>query len=315
MSRLHRTSPLVDPEDPRAPSVEQWAALSPEERAAVLDALPSEFPLDEASPPEGDEHRRAKELATDALSSFFERTGRRIYVSAELPVYYPGERMFAPDVIAVVEVDNHPRKHWTVAHENRGLDFVLEILVSGRRRKDLVENPARYARLGIPEYFVLDLGRQTLWGWRLATGESTYHSVLPVRGMLPSRMLGLELSLQDGRLRFHFGPASVPQSRELIVRLEAAVAEQTQKRQDEARALQEALEQAEARLAEEARLRAEEARLRAEEARRREIAEGKAEAAEERAKEATAERARTEQQLVEALAEIARLRKEREPSS
>jgi hypothetical protein len=29
-----------------------------EERAAVLNALPSEFPLDEASPPEGDEHRQ-----------------------------------------------------------------------------------------------------------------------------------------------------------------------------------------------------------------------------------------------------------------
>jgi hypothetical protein len=310
MSRLHHTSPLVDPEDPRSPSAEQWAALSPGERAAVLDALPSEFPLDEASPPEGDEHRHAKELATDALTTFFERTGRRIYVSAELPVYYPGERMFAPDVIAVLEVDNHPRKHWTVVHENKGLDFVLEILVSGRRRKDLVENPARYARLGIPEYFVLDLDRQMLWGWRLATGESTYHSVLPVRGMLPSRMLGLELSLENGHLRFHFGPASVPQSHELIERLERAVTEQTQKRNEEARVLQEALEQAEAQLAEEARLRQEEARLRQEEARLRQEAE--VQVSRERVK-----REGAEERLVEALAEIERLRKERgqEPPS
>jgi hypothetical protein len=197
-----------------------------------------------------------------------------------------------------------------VAHENRGLDFVLEILVSGRRRKDLVENPARYARLGIPEYFVLDLGRQTLWGWRLATGESTYHSVLPVRGMLPSRMLGLELSLENGHLRFHFGPASVPQSHELIERLERAVTEQTQKRNEEARVLQEALEQAEAQLAEEARLRQEEARLRQEEARLRQEAE--VQVSRERVK-----REGAEERLVEALAEIERLRKERgqEPPS
>lgn len=299
MSWQPRTSPLVDPDDPRAPSVELWATLSPEERAAVLDALPSEFPLDEAAPPEGDEHRLAKEMATDALTTFFERTGRRIYVSAELPVYYPGERMFAPDVIAVTDVNTHHRKHWTVSHEGKGLDFILEILVSGRRRKDLVENPARYARLGIPEYFVLDLGRQALWGWRLQPGESTYHSVLPVRGTLPSRVLGLELSLEGGQLRFHFGPASVPQSRELIARLEAAVAEQTQKRQDEAKALQEALEQAEVQLAEEARLRAEEARLRVE--------------AEERANEERVQREGAEERLMEALAELDRLRKERSP--
>jgi Uma2 family endonuclease len=291
---LGRPSHLVDPDDPRAPTTEQWDALSPEERAAVLDALPSDFPPDEASPPEGDEHRRAKELATDALTTFFERTGRRIYVSAELPVYYPGERMFAPDVLAVADVDTHLRKHWTVSHEGKGLDFVLEVIVSGRRRKDLVENPARYARLGIPEYFVLDLGRQMLWGWRLQPGERTYHSVLPIRGMLPSRVLGLELSLTDGRLRFHFGPASVPQSHELIERLEAAVAEQSQKRQEEAKALQEALEQAEAQLAEEARLRAQ--------------AEERARQEHERAMQEQVQREGAEERLVEALAEIERLR-------
>ncbi len=313
MSRLHRSAFPIDPEDPRAPSVDQWDALSPEERAAVLDELPSEFPVDEAHPPEGDEHRRAKEMATDALSSFFERTGRRIYVSAELPVYYPGERMFAPDVLAVADVEVRPRKHWTASHEGKGLDFVLEILVSGRRRKDLVENPARYARLGIPEYFVLDLGKQMLWGWRLQPGESTYHSVLPVRGMLPSRVLGLELSLENGRLRFHFGPASVPQSHELIERLERAVTEQTQKRNEEARALQEALEQAEAQLAEEARLRAEEARLRAEEARLRAEAEKRAAREQERADQEKEKRVGAEERLVEALAEIERLRRERTP--
>ena len=297
MSRSTRPSPLVDPDDPRAPSAERWATLSPDERAAVLDSLPTEFPVDEAAPPEGDEHRLAKEMATDALTTFFERIGRRIYVSAELPVYYPGERMFAPDVLAVADVDTQQRKHWAVSHEGKGLDFILEVIVSGRRRKDLVENPARYARLGIPEYFVLDLGRQALWGWRLQPGERTYHSIHPTRGTLPSRVLGLELGLEAGRLRFHFGPASVPQSSELIARLEAAVAEQTQKRQDEARVLQEALEAAEAQLAEEARLRAEEARLR--------------EQAEEQAAAERVQRIGAEERLVEALAELERLRRER----
>jgi hypothetical protein len=195
-----------------------------------------------------------------------------------------------------------------VSHEGKGLDFVLEILVSGWRRKDLVENPARYARLGIPEYFVLDLGKQMLWGWRLQPGESTYHSVLPVRGMLPSRVLGLELSLEQGHLRFHFGLASLPQSHELIERLKRAVTEQTQKRNEEARALQEALEQAELRLAEEARLRAEEARLRTE-------AEERAAREQERADQEKEQRVGAEERLVEALAKIERLRRgQREPT-
>jgi hypothetical protein len=35
---------VVDPDDPRAPSEEQWARMSPVERARVVEALPSEVP-------------------------------------------------------------------------------------------------------------------------------------------------------------------------------------------------------------------------------------------------------------------------------
>ncbi len=37
---------VVDPDDPRAPSAEIWELLTPEERAEVVESLPSEFPLD-----------------------------------------------------------------------------------------------------------------------------------------------------------------------------------------------------------------------------------------------------------------------------
>jgi Uma2 family endonuclease len=302
----------VDPDDPRAPPAEVWDTLTHAERQHILDELPSEFPVDEASPPEGDEHRSAKELATDALSSFFERTGRRIYVSAELPVYYPNERMFAPDVIAVVDVEPHPRKHWTVSHEGKGLDFVLEILVSGRRRKDLVDNPARYARLGIPEYFVLDLARQLLWGWRLEGGGSTYLPLLPTRGVLPSRVLGLELGLENGKLRFFYGLAPLPFARELIARLDQAVAEQSQKRQEEARQLQQALEEAQALLREEARLRVEAEAQAAQEKERAAREQERAAQEKERAAQEKEQRIGAEERLVEALAEIERLRRERD---
>lgn len=143
--------------DPRVPTEEQWASMSSEVRAAVVEQLPSEFAVRESHPPEGDGHRMPKEKAMGALDAFFRRIGRRVYLSAELPVYYPGERLFGPDLLAVLDVKTAERKTWVVAQEQKGLDFVLDVTLGGDRNKDLVENVELYARLGIPEYFVLAL--------------------------------------------------------------------------------------------------------------------------------------------------------------
>lgn len=209
---MSQTSPLwtLDPEDPRAPTREVWALLSAAEREWVANELPSEFPPSESSPPEGDHHYEAYTTARETLSRWFRERGRNVYVSGNLPVYYPGERMFSPDVIAVVDVDPHPRDSWIVSRENdRGLDFALEVIVSGRRRKDLKDNVVRYAGLGISEYFVFDHTKRSLHGYRLAV-EGRYERSLPQAGRYASTVLGLELSLEGGRLRFSLGAAPVP---------------------------------------------------------------------------------------------------------
>src|SRR5882672_531709 len=108
---------VVDPEDPRAPSQELWDAMSEEERAQVVDALPSE--IESAYPPEGDTHRKAKDGPLGALDAYFRRIGRRVYLSSNLPVYYPAERLFAPDLIAVLDVDPHERDRWVTSDEKR----------------------------------------------------------------------------------------------------------------------------------------------------------------------------------------------------
>jgi hypothetical protein len=144
-SRIPASVWTVDPEDPRAPPEEVWDALSPAERKHIIDSLPSEFPYSDAQPPEGDAHFKAKTSTRDVLDGFFARVGRRVYVACELPVYYPGERHFAPDVLAVVDVATHEREKWIVKDEGKGLDLAIEVLVSGRRRKDLEENVERYA--------------------------------------------------------------------------------------------------------------------------------------------------------------------------
>lgn len=290
----------IDPNDPRAPSQETWDALSPEERQRIVDSLPSEFPVSEANPPEGDFHFEAKTRAREVLGSFFSRIGRKVYLGSELPVYYPGESMFAPDVMAVVDVETHARMRWVVSAEGKGLDFALEVHVAGERRKDLERNVERFARLGIREYFVFDRGRLRLSGWRLDEGRRSYSPILPQHGLYPSEVLGLDLQVDDERLRFYLGGAALPEAPELIARLEHMVERVEASR---AELVQQLAEESRLR-AEESRLRAEESRLRAEEARLRE------EESRLRAQE-TQRREDAERQLAEARVEIERLRGER----
>ena len=230
----------VDPRDPRAPSQEVWDRLGPAQRQRVLDALPSE--IDRVAPPEGDAHSIPKLLARQTLEEHFRRIGRRVYLASELPVYYPGEPMFAPDLLAVLDAEPHERDHWTVSHEGRGLDVVLEIHVSGSAAKDFEDNVARYATLGIPEYFAYAPRRQRLVGWRLASaGARTYDPIAPHEGRWRSALLGLELALEDGRLRFYHGSAALLDATELIARLGAMADAATRRAEQEAqRAEQEA---------------------------------------------------------------------------
>jgi Uma2 family endonuclease len=246
-----------------APSVEEWEALSAGERAAVVAALPGEVTDAEIAMPEGERHFQAKVRALDALRGYFRRQRRRVYLAAEMPTYYPAEPRFAPDLFAVLEADDTVRDKWVVSAEGKGLDWVLEVHVGGDRKKDAELNVERYARLGIPEYFVYDRARSRLAAYRLASPEArVYAAILPNHGLYESRVLGLDVQVDEDRLRFYSGMAPLPESDDLIARLQGMY-DSAQQRADKEERLRE----------EEAQLRAEEARLREEEVRRREEAE------------------------------------------
>jgi Uma2 family endonuclease len=257
-----RTSPTGFP---MAPSVEEWAALSPADRAAVVAALPGEVTYDEMAMPEGDRHSKAKARALDALRGYFTRQRRRIYLAQELPIYYPGEPRFAPDLLAVLEAEDVDRDKWVVSAEGKGLDWVLEVHVGGDRKKDAERNVARYARLGIPEYFLYDRARNTLAGYRLDSPEAgAYSPIIPNHGLYESRVLGLEIQVDEDRLRFYAGSALLLESEELIARVQAMYDAAHRRAEEEARRAGEAdrLREMEARRREEAEQ--EVARLRAE---------------------------------------------------
>ena len=252
----------VDPLDPRAPSEAVWSALGDLERRRVAAALPSELPR--LSPPEGDEHRIPKERALEALREHFRRLRRRVYLSSELPVYYPAERVIAPDVIAVLDVEPHPRDRWLVSAEGKGLDLAIEIHVAGDAKKDREDNVIRYARLGIPEYFLFEPRASRLVGYRLERPGS-YARIVPQAGRWASHVLGLELAVEAGRVRFYVGSAPLPEAEELIVRLDALVHGLVAREEARDRALEEALAKAEAE-AQRARAEAERASAEAERA-------------------------------------------------
>jgi Uma2 family endonuclease len=221
-----RSSPLrwiVDPDDPRAPPTEIWNAMSEVERRAVVDALPSEFEPSETSPPEGDFHDEEGSRLKRGLRRFYAKGPRSVYIAGDLPIYYPGEPMFAPDLIAVADVPTHFRNSWVKDYEGQGIDFALELIWSGRRRKDLADNVDKYARLGIPEYLVFDMPRRLLVGYRLEDAREEYAPMTVRAGVLHLATLGLDVAVEGDKLRFFSGTAPIPDPDELIGRLEVTL--------------------------------------------------------------------------------------------
>jgi Uma2 family endonuclease len=312
---------------PIAPSAEAWSAMSPAARESFIEASTEALNQERLLMGEGRPHGLTRMNIATVLYDWFERSGRSIYVASDLPVHYPGEPVFSPDLIAVLDVDDprheDTRMAWVVAEEGCGVDLALEILYHGDRHKDLVDNVLSYARLGIEEYFVYDRKRQRLYGYRLDTRTSRYQELQARGGYLRSRVLGLDLTIHGGRLRFFSDGAMVPESRELLeranallddaqerreaeeqekVQLEAARQEAEERAQQEAAARQEAEERAqqEAAARQEAEERARQeaaARQEAEERARQEAA--ARQEAEERARQEAEARAALEQELLE----------------
>lgn len=227
---------------PVTPTREVWATLSRAEQDAFIESVNAwhSDPLEVMG--EGRPHKLAKNSVLDALGVHFQRLGRRIYLADEMSVLYPGEDTFVPDILAVLDVDQPPddeREAWVVEREGRGLDLVIEVLHSGDRHKDLVRNVGWYARLEIPEYIVYDRRRQRLHGWQLPAVGGPYVPIPQRAGRLTSSVLGLDLAIVEGHLRFFHGEARVGGTVELIGRLTGMV-DAIAIRADEAEAAREA---------------------------------------------------------------------------
>ncbi|MFW5740196.1 MAG: Uma2 family endonuclease [Myxococcota bacterium] len=243
-------APVVDAQtdDLIAPDAETWRNMSDEQRRRFIERVHAALDEQRDAMTEGRPHFRAKSRALDMLGRHFRRIGRRVYLASEMPVLYPGERIIQPDLMAVLDVDDpgddDERTAWVVQNEGKGPEFVLEVHFLGDERKDFVRNVEEYARLGIEEYFIDDRRRQSLVGYRLASSTRPYERVHMRFGRFSSTVLGLDLQVRGGRLRFYQGDAELPDSDELIERVELMLDDLTRRRDEAQERVQQEQERA-----------------------------------------------------------------------
>jgi Uma2 family endonuclease len=186
---------------------------------------------------ETDVHIDALIYLREALKDHF-REAPQIYVAGNMLLYYEEGNptaCVAPDVFVVQGIAKHERRIYKVWEEGQSPAVVFEITSRSTRLEDLGTKRALYAMLGVQEYFLYDPLGEYLWpplqGYRLQEGEYQRMPSSDHEGLV-SQVLGLELRLEDHRLRV-VHPATYER---LLTPAEAQAA----RRAAEARAAQEA---------------------------------------------------------------------------
>jgi len=172
-----------------------------------------EYPDSDGLPiAESDLQREYLIYAVEALRDHF-RDRDDVYVSGNLFIYYEEgnpKAVVAPDVFVVIGASNHDRPSYKLWNEPKGPDFVLEITSKSTRGEDQGAKRGIYAYLGVREYWQYDPTGDyldpPLQGLQLV--ERNYwplRAAAPVPGgfSLHSEVLGLDLRLEEGVLRFH----------------------------------------------------------------------------------------------------------------
>ena len=199
---------------------------------------------------ETDTHR---DLITDCIQTleWHYREEPDVYVSGNLLVYYepyPNPRAVAPDVFVVHGVSKKQRRIFVISEENKTPDFVLEVGSRGTYRQDLERKKNIYAsRLGVEEYYIYipyGVVEEAFMGFRLV--EGAYERIEFVNDRLSSTVLGLELGMHEGALRFYH-----PQTQQWL----RPPKERVERAEERAEHAEERAELAEAEAAQEARAR------------------------------------------------------------
>src|SRR5262249_50901125 len=132
-----------------------------------------------------------------------------VYVSGNLLFYYKeGDKRkhVSPDVFLVFGVGNHKRDYYLLWVEKKVPSVVIEITSKSTRKEDQETKFKLYQDvLKVYEYFLFDPYGDyldpPLKGYRLYQGH--YVPIKPVKGRLPSKVLGLHLERVGNELRLY----------------------------------------------------------------------------------------------------------------
>ena len=169
----------------------------------------NDYPTSDGKPmAETDWHRDLMNALIQTLAAYYSAEPM-VYVSGNLLVFYkPGNRRrhISPDVFVAKGVAKRQRPNYLIWEEGKGPDVVIELTSQSTRDEDVEDKFELYQdTLRVPEYFLFDpLGeylRPQLQGYRLRRGR--YEPITPVKGRLPSKILGLHLEGNDRDLRLY----------------------------------------------------------------------------------------------------------------
>jgi len=155
---------------------------------------------------ETDTHRRYMLDMLDALDEYY-RDDPWTYVTGNIFLYYPDEtgklHAVSPDIFVVHGVEKKDRRIYNIKVEGKAPEVVIELTSTSTKMEDLGNKKFLYASLGVKEYFLFDplseTMRPTLRGFRLEDGD--YMPLVGTR--LHSEVMGLELRLEEGKLRLY----------------------------------------------------------------------------------------------------------------
>lgn len=159
--------------------------------------------------------------------------GQRCAIYGNLNMYQTdnsNEYPMAPDVAVINGVSQRSVRSWRVGKSGSAPQVVFEIASEETWKKDLLEKPGKYARMGVQEYFAYDphefplpaSKNRRLFGWRLNQDSRTMEAMEPgSNGSLWSHHLqswlvpdGATLRLYDlhRQIRFTRADAAIQQA-------------------------------------------------------------------------------------------------------
>ena len=173
---------------------------------------------------ETDYHIQTITYLYQALSAFFEKQSD-VKILADIMFYYDEgypRKVFAPDVMFVKGVGNHPRRTYKLWEEKQFPQVIFEISSRSTWGDDLNKKWLLYQQFGVKEYYIFDPEYdylpEPLVAYRLKKGELA--KVVVKKNRIYSEELGLEIVDTGQGLRLFN-----PQTKEFLYNLGEAEAE------------------------------------------------------------------------------------------